>query len=95
MYTRIIIMLIGCCSLYHTGMTQNEERNKADVHPTVSFLTAFPAGTFKNDFDRNVLYGFSIGGVITPLKKKKYPSGRQELRVSFSIHAANGIGGIA
>jgi hypothetical protein len=69
MYKQTIIILAFCSFLSNAGMAQDEERNKIGFYPTISFLTAFPAGTFKNDFDRKVLLGFNVDGVIIPVKK--------------------------
>lgn len=71
MYKQFMIIL-ACCCLYNTGMAQDEERNKLGFYPTVSFLSGFPAGTFKSDFDRDVLFGFNFDGVIAPVKKMPF-----------------------
>jgi hypothetical protein len=72
MYKQVMITLTFCCSLYNAGMAQGEERNKLGFYPTISFLTGFPAGTFKTDYDCKVILGFNIDGVINPLKKNHF-----------------------
>jgi len=66
---RIISFTLIFCCISSIGFTQDENENSLGFYPTISFLTGFPAGTFKNDFDRKVLLGFNADGVITPLKK--------------------------
>ena len=61
-----------CCCLCTLSMAQDEVRNKLGFYPTASFLTGFPAGTFQSDFDRKVLFGFNVDGVITPVKKNHF-----------------------
>lgn len=66
------IILLLFCFFSKVGFAQNAERNRLGFYPTISFLTSFPAGTFKADFDRDVLLGFNVDGVITPVKKNHF-----------------------
>jgi len=92
MWVKITLLIIAL-SIFITAwsqsveMTINEDkvenkvkvRNKLGIYNTMSLLMGFPSNSFRTSYDKNVLWGFNLDLVFTPIKKITF--GKLEVRL--------------
>ena len=85
MWVKITLLIIAL-SIFITAwsqsveMTINEDkvenkvkvRNKLGIYNTMSLLMGFPNNSFRTSYDKNVLWGFNLDLVFTPIKKNHF-----------------------
>ena len=81
-----ITLLIIVLSIFTTAWSQSVEmiinedkvenkdkvRNKLGIYNTMSLLMGFPSNSFRTSYDKNVLWGFNLDLVFTPIKKNHF-----------------------